>query len=608
MAGQFVDTCGVVGEADSTGTLPVADTWQLVEIHVVPGDPLYEVYIDGGLLFSVDETRDPSDANSITAGLFNDFVTATSLAYIADVKVGTTQGASDLFAEDWSGGTFAAWDGTTGTVSVVPAPAFAGSGAHANAMLADSTVNADSFAWKNLASEPEVWLAVVVGFDAAAFAGWTAGDPNDVNSGTFGAVFTDTNPTSSITINGGVYITALDEGGPPAVYEEPLWRFVVTDLDLTIKTILTPLAASRRATFTLNAPAQASGTVPSDSPEVNILQAGHPFLDEGRRCLLGFRREGGDVPWVIRFAGIIQQMEDAVDENGQPTGHSTYTAWDPWKYLYSRPVRTAAGDIPAQAGVKFPANTPANEIATALLDRSLTYDGEHHIMTGNIETADIVPKITFQQGTSVGEAWTQLCEAGYCDIYLAPVYDPVVHPGKLVALNIQSLYTRSRYRAIFSWDRPMRSVHGISRLIDGTLRGNKIQFSVGGGGPSAPVPQQDNFASQVAYGVYWLQRFLPGGSKREVIDLARTELVLLADGLTTYKVNPLAEVVSRPFIDYQLGDKVVLLASDRLRQAIDENPDSTHPQRVYEIPVEIDDDGIERVSELTFVADNLPAA
>jgi len=159
MAGQYVDDCGVVDEADSQSPSPAADTWHLIEIHVVPGDPLYEVYIDGALLFSVDSTRDPSDAQSITCGLWNDVITATSFAYIADVKAGTTRGASDLFAEDFSGGTLANFDGTTGVVSVVAAPAFSGSGAHTNAMLADSTGGTGtSIAWKNfgIGSQPEV--------------------------------------------------------------------------------------------------------------------------------------------------------------------------------------------------------------------------------------------------------------------------------------------------------------------------------------------------------------------------------------------------------------------------------------------------------------------
>ncbi len=595
MAGQWEDACGVVDESEFTSPLPTADTWHLIEIHVVPGDPLYEVYLDGVLLFSVDETRDPSDANSITAGLFSDFVTATSLAYIADVKVGTTQGASDLFAEDWSGGTFAAWDGTDGTVSIVPAPAFAGSGAHANAMLADSTVNANSIAWKNLASEPDVWLSVVAGFDAAALAGWTAGAPNDFNSGYFGAVFTSTNPTSTVSLNGAVYITALADPGPPAVYEEPLWRFVVTNLDLEIITFLDSLSRDRRLEFTLNNPAMATGTVPSDNPEVNISQAGHAFLSEGRRCLLGFRREGGTPPWVIRFAGIILQLEDSVDEDSSPSAISTYTAWDPWKYMMVRPVLRADGSLPGPSGVTF-VTTPANEIATALLDRTFLYHGETHIMTGNVQTCPEVPRITFAQGSSVGEAWQQLCEAGWCDITMTPVYDPIGHPSKLVAIGISELAGRTRPRSSFAWAIAGENLSAMGRLIDGTQRANEYQGYAGQGGPPADALLVDP-TSVLSFGEYWAQEWFPGKSVEAAAAIATERLAVRKNGITTYKVSPLPEPSPRPFIDYALGDCVPVWASDRLRAPV------AVGQRILTIPIEIDDSGVERVSELGFSQD-----
>jgi len=603
MAGQWVDDCGVVDEADSQTPLPSAETWHLIEIHVKPADPLYEVYIDGALLFSADSTRDPADANSVMVGLWNDVITPTSFAYITDVKAGTTRGASDLFAEDFSGGTLVNFDGTYGTVSVVSSPSYAGSGANANAMLADSTGGTGtSTAWKNLASpEPEVWLSVVAGFDASALAGWTAGAPNDLYSGDFGDVFTDTNPSSGLTLNGGVYITALADSGPPVVYEPPLWRYVVTNRDLEVVTFLDSLATSKRMTFELNQPAMATGLVPSDSPEVNILQAGHPFVDEGRRFLLGFRREGGTPPWTIRYAGIILQIEDSADEASSPAAHSTITAWDPWKYLYYRPVVRADGSLPGPAGETFTGLT-GNQIATTLLDRTTTYHGETHIMTGTVQTTDSMPPTTFSQGMTVGEAWAQLCQSGNMDIVLRPVYDPITNPGKLVALNISPQAGRPRYKAGMAWGAPGETLRAISRLVDGTQRANKYQGHIGQGGPAADVLQTD--ATSVAnYGEYWAQEWFPGsGTKAVVAALAAERLLVRKNGVTTYRVSPLSEPSPRPFIDYFLGDCVPVYADARLRQA------TYSLQRILAIPIDVDDNGTEVVTELGFSQDGSACA
>lgn len=581
--------------SESEEPTPFADSLVQLEIHYV-ADTQVEFFIDGLLAwtFVPDQT---GNATGLVVGQRDAVAGALgAIVYVDDVAVGTTQGASDIFADDFSSGDFSNWDSTVGDVSVVASPP--PPGATGNVMVADVSSVANSYALKMIAGdESEVWFTINLAFTPEALDSWGAG--LDDYSGEFIDVLTTTGSIPS-TIAAAPALSFSEDDGPPLVYEEPLWRFVVTDLDLAIITILTPLAANRRATFTLNAPAMATGIVPSDSPEVNILQAGHPFLDEGRRCLLGFRREGGSPPWIIRYAGILEQIEDAIDENGQPTAHSTYTAWDPWKYLYSRPVLRADGTLPAQAGVVFE-DMPANEIATTLLDRTLTYDGEHHIKTGNIQTCDVIDTMTFQQGTSVGEAWTQLCETNKMDVYLRPIYDPVVSPGKLVALDIHPVQGRTRYKSVFSWDMPMRSLSGISRLVDGTLRANKIQYYVSQGGPGNPhIPTQSDFASVAQYGNYWLQKFVPGGTKRIVIDLAEAELLLLKDGLRTYRVRPLAEPSPRPFIDYTLGDHCPLLASANLREGI-----TGVTQRVYEIPIEIDDDGIERVQELTFTEDSI---
>ena len=73
--------------------------------------------------------------------------------------------------------------------------------------------------------------------------------------------------------------------------------------------------------------------------------------------------------------------------------------------------------------------------------------------------------------------------------------------------------------------------------------------------------------------------------------------------MTTFKVNPAPaqSTISTPllFVDYFLGDQVPIYASINFREVV------ATLQRVYEIPVELRDDGTETISQLSFSADGL---
>lgn len=496
----FTTRAGVPFLAPLTGGV-----WRTIEVHFdTTGSPAAtEVWVDGTSVYA--DTHIASAPEKLRLGAIFVQPDARQVYYFGNFKLGTSRGASDLFADDFEGD-LSAWSATSGDVSLVDDPA-----------------------------------------------------------------------------------TPVVDPGAPRVYEEPLWRYVVTKLDLVILTFLDRVATQRALSFTLNAPAQASGSVPSEEPQVNISVAGHPYLDEGRRCLLGFRREEGR--WKIRFAGLILQVEDSVDEAGNPIGRTNFTAYDPWQLMYYRPVLKEDGTFPGPDGVTFTA-TAANEIATALLDRSFAAHGETYIATGTIVPCDTVGSFTFQQGSSVGEAWRQLAEAGYLDIILRPIYDPSGHPGKLCEIDISPQAGKHRRKAIFSWDRASRSLAGISRLKDGTQRANRLQAYAGQGGPGVTVVS--DFASVAEFGDYWGQEFVPGSRVDVVEALAEERLIIRKDGVTTISVKPLSEPSPRPFIDYALGDQCPVYASASLRE-----PLST-TQRVYQIPIEVDDDGTERVTGLTF--------
>lgn len=409
---------------------------------------------------------------------------------------------------------------------------------------------------------------------------------------------------------------------PPASrhFQSPFWRFVVLDRD-TFETLsfLDQFATSRTATFTLNQPAVATGKVPSDNPEVNIpwpTVDDDPFVAEGVRVLYGFRREGtlADPPvWVARFAGMVMQIEDTAETD---TAYSHFTAYDPWQYLLSRPVCNADGSLPGPNGISFTA-ADANTIALELLLNTITNQGDVGIdagvawggtgfYTGTIETCDAID-INFPQGTSVGQAWQTLTQMNVCDIVLDPIYDPTNRPRYLVQFNIYAQAGSPQDSAIFAWDRPSRSLVGLSRLIEGgTQRANVVKFFAGQGGSATggqTIATQTDAASIAKFGEYWRQQFFPNQTvAAAVLALAQAQLELSQAGRVTVALTPAPERSPQPLLEYNLGDRVPVYASDRFRAPIPpadvSSSDTQNYQRIYGIPIEIGDDSIERVRQL----------
>lgn len=403
---------------------------------------------------------------------------------------------------------------------------------------------------------------------------------------------------------------------PSATYHSPEWRFVVGDL-VTFETLsfLDKLATQRSATFTLNQAASAEGVVPSDNPEINIpwptIDA-DPFLTEGSRVLWGLRKEGSPNVWVIRFAGIIMQLEDTAQSDN---AYSHYTAYDPWQYLLSRPVCNADGSLPGPNGISF-SGERVDVIAATLLGNTIFNQGQCGIDAGaayggtgfydGTIDAPTTLDINFQQGTSVGQAWTQLCNLNICDIVLLPIYDPKNRAGYLCQFNIASQWGSDRDDAIFAWDRPSRSLVGLQRTISGTERANVVKFFAGPGGSATGGqtigPSQDT-ASIAKYGQYWRQQFFPSQNIVDVVSaLADTQLAYSRNGRTTVVFSPAPERSPIPFTDYYLGDRVPVYASNRFRAPIPQpdvpSSDQQHYERVYGIPVQIGDDSTEQIQQL----------
>jgi hypothetical protein len=430
----------------------------------------------------------------------------------------------------------------------------------------------------------------------------------------------------------------------------PLWRFLVTDLGGSSITLLDHLASDRTVTPKLNDPMEITGTVPSDSDYVQRLHTDNfPLVSEGVRQLYCFRRESETKPYyTVRGSGLIMQIQDASNTGD---ARSRFTSWDPWQYLYSRPCLQSAladdpdpGELIPSTNQLYPASVGADQIVIDMLFNMLTYAdftaptaaqeafldwGITGFYTGTIETC---PGFTggwpVQQGTSVGQALKDLCDSGYLDIVFEPIYDPSNRPGILSQVSIYQQTVDSvgnitkmgagsfQYNAVFAWDRPGRNMVTVDNLYDGTGRANHIQYYNGQGGPPVtPLTDPDSIA---LYGEYWAQQFFPANTEAVAVNaVAAMQLALRKTFKETLTVSPSAERAPEPFVDYYIGDAVPVYVGlgqrgttpgdSRMRQSLPPGYTGAAPspdpftivwQRIYGIPVNIDDNSTELVQEL----------
>lgn len=463
---------------------------------------------------------------------------------------------------------------------------------------------------------------------------------------------------SSLEIIGAPYegntLEAIVSTPPPiptpawVLKQSPEWRFVVAYNDPTnasgktsgTLTFLDRLAVNRDVAFTINDSAVASGDVPSDSPEVNILRVGggNPFLWFNSRFLYGFRREGAgspnrppsypnNYPWVIRFAGILDQL----GRNAQSDqGVSHYTAHDPWTYWRSLPVITDAGALVGRGGWKLQdaSGNPlrGDQIVVKLLTNTLTFLnltqpgatlyadwGQTAFYGGTIEHTALVD-FSIDQGMTLGDALTKLTDTGTIDLVLTPIYDIQVRPGLLVEVSIFSQAGSVNNGAIFAWNLPPRSLVGIDLLDDGLGTANRVQIFASSA--KVPIPVQSPSPDSAAtYGQWWMLKSISGTDAATTTAaggsiatsaaelLAKAEANLRRQGKRSLTIDPTPERSPIPWNEYFVGDTIPVWAS-RERFGTDLGPGPivdgawSNPQRIYAIPIRIGDDRVETVETM----------
>jgi hypothetical protein len=366
------------------------------------------------------------------------------------------------------------------------------------------------------------------------------------------------------------------------------WRFVLCDLNGVPISILSSIATERRLQFPLDRPAVLNFTVPSESPHVNILHTdGDPYLSCGNRTIKAYRKEYDETTWTLRFAGIVWNLQDNADGN---TCKTQVTAYDPMQLLTKRVVRAADGTFATD--VTF-VGQQGQVLAKALVDRTIAYAGACAISTalGTFTTAPTQSAIYTQQ--YVATALIDLCNTGSLDVW----FDPLDRTdGILAAMSAGPIRGATLANVIMSYAAPGHTAFAFDRSVSMDNFANSIFLY--GGSTSGHLANVSDSTSQTTFHTYEDVSVLTDVSDSTLIDaLANEQLAFRKDPRDLITMLPTPEKAPLPWRDYFLGDVIQVYASigkdqtyPTTRQAI------SGAQRVYGITIDVDDDGVERVS------------
>lgn len=366
------------------------------------------------------------------------------------------------------------------------------------------------------------------------------------------------------------------------------WRFVLCDLNGTPISVLSTIGLNRQLQFPLDRPAVCSFIVPSDSPLVNILHTdGEPYLSCGNRVIKAYRKEYDEPTWTIRFAGIVWTLQDGADGD---TCKTSVTAFDPFQILTKRIVRDDDGTF--NLDVIFD-TTPGQTIARNLVDRTISYAGACAISTG-LGTFTTAPSQTaVYQQEMVATGLIDLCDTGTLDVW----FDPLDRTdGILVAMSAGPMRGSTKASVVMSYAAPGHSAFQLDRSVSMDTFANAIYMY--GGSTSGHLSTQTDTPSQTKYHTYEDLIVLTDVKDAGLVDaLAVEQLALRKAPRDLLTVLPTPEKAPLPWRDYFLGDVIQVYASvgadqqyPTTRQAI------SGAQRIYGLTIDIDDEGVERVS------------
>lgn len=387
-----------------------------------------------------------------------------------------------------------------------------------------------------------------------------------------------------------------DGGGDVAVVTNPLvtnpdvdvdWRFDLCEGGASNPSAgsfianLDPFVTDRQLVMNLNRPQSMTGKIAANNDLVNSTYTdGLPYLGEGYRTLKAYRFEAGE--WVIRFAGIIWTVDDEGDENA---AYTSFAAFDPWQMLMSGAmIRRNDGNLKKTV-------TLANNAAAAVkrhIDKRIEFAGPCYIDTGGYFQPGLVYITAQYEQEYLGRALMEVTDMGVVDINMIPVdrtdgilvqANALSHLGVDVSGDVSFQYSTGNHQAK-EWKRhlDMSTVANQITNFNGTKK--KTSF-------------QEDTDSQDLYGVYEDCRVLTDITHQDFLDALTTgELNERKNARENVSVLPMPTTSAEPFRYWGLGDLVTVECSDDARQAV------SGVQRIYGFTLDIDDEGVERVSEL----------
>lgn len=407
-------------------------------------------------------------------------------------------------------------------------------------------------------------------------------------------------------------------------------RLVVTDLLGQTTTWLQKSLLAATYTPSLNQPMLITADVRSGDQAVNMVfpPDGFPLVAQSNRLIYALLEESPGT-FTCRGAGIIMSPQDQGDTD---TSTTHLTAYDGWQWFLGQPCFVDAVGTPIPPG-GVPYYATGDDIAMTLIGNTLqslialgftgpgygglvpgfglvdipaSYGGaaSSGLWAGTQETTPFLDWLV-QQGTTLGDALTQLASAGndttgtsLCiDIIFEPIYDPRNRPGYINQVSIYHLAGSEKPAAPMGWGCFNRTATTADREHDGTPGSfiNVANFFAGQGGTPIPFDPTVNEApdSIATYYPSMSTQFFPSAlTEQQVTPLAVQAITLYKQGKRTFlvDVDPLRGAL--PGRDYNIGDRVPVLSTDAQRIA------ATGFQRVQAIPVQINSDGVTSVKQL----------
>jgi hypothetical protein len=371
------------------------------------------------------------------------------------------------------------------------------------------------------------------------------------------------------------------------------WTFILTEIGTGTEIAdLTPAALTAKISPRLNRPLTLALELPADTADISAIASdGDPNLVVGTRSIKAYRGgtlRGNVIVWNLNYDGDANSAKVAV------------TGYDPLNQLRRRPARDETGDF---SNPEFGDTTPAGALIQGIVQNTIEWEGALWIDAdaGTCDASTTLGGNLADWPVMIFDLFTIITDTGVVDVVLEPLDSTA---GKLVVLNAVDTWGSDLTASVsFDYATGDHSVASARRVEDFDDICNKLWYYLG---PKIDVQHwrgsitthtTPDFASRDKYGTYMDIKIYDSGdeaTERALFEeLRHAELALRRVPQELLNVTPQAGVAPEPFDDYGIGDLVEVNLGTAFGPAV-----TGGAQRVYGFDVDVDADGVERVSEL----------